>query len=223
MARHRFNQGNQKQGNNYNQSMNNNPQYNPNYSNAPQTNNAGNYQQPNQYQQNPNFQNNQQYQQPPYSQQPQSNYNQQYQQPLQQQYQQNSIEKPEANSGMRITKLVMGVLMIVVSAFIFLQGTVMGIGNSIANNHHTSGSGGVLVAMCYLVAGIVYLASKKRFGLGGDIANCVILVLAWLIAISNADKTYADLPIWGWMAFIIGIGFLIWYILANKKFKNKTK
>ncbi|MBA1435257.1 hypothetical protein EQ827_08430 [Lactobacillus bombi] len=121
---------------------------------------------------------------------------------------------------MWVTKLVTGILMIIVSLFIFFQGTLMGIGNTIANNHHTSGTAGIFTALFYLVAGIVYLSTKKMHSLGGDIANCIILIITWLFAITNADKVFADLKIWGWLALIIGAGFLIWHIIDNKKNKS---
>lgn len=121
---------------------------------------------------------------------------------------------------MKTTKLVTGIIMIILSIFIFFQGTIMGISNSMSNNHHTSGSGGILVALLYLVAGIVYLSTKKMKSLGGDIANCIILVITWLMAISNADKAYTDLPVWGWIALIVGVGFLVWHIFNNKKQKG---
>lgn len=122
--------------------------------------------------------------------------------------------------NMKTTKLVAGILMIISSIFIFFQGTVMGISNSMSNNHHTSGSGGILVALLYLVAGIIYLSTKKMKSLSGDIANCIILVITWLMAISNADKAYTDLLIWGWIALIVGVGFLVWHIFNNKKQKG---
>ncbi|KRN31649.1 hypothetical protein QS460_04235 [Liquorilactobacillus mali] len=120
---------------------------------------------------------------------------------------------------MKTTKLVFGILMIVLSVFIGLQSMVAGLGNSLESNHQHGGSAGILVAVLYLVAGIVYLATKSTKKLGGDIANFILLALAWLLGVSNAGS-YGDLTVWGWLALIIGALFLIWHIFSNKKSKN---
>lgn len=120
---------------------------------------------------------------------------------------------------MKSAKLVVGILMIILAVFIVFQSMVVGVGNSLANNHQTSGSGGFLVAICYLVAGIVYIVAHKSVKLGGDITNLIILLLAWLFGISSAGS-YSDLNVWAWLAFIIGVGFFVWHLLGNRS--NKT-
>lgn len=117
---------------------------------------------------------------------------------------------------MKTTKLVVGILMIVLSVFIFFQSTVAGLGNAISNNGEIGGSGGVITAIIFLATGIVYLASKSKVKLTADIINMVLLVIAWLFAITSAGS-YSDLTIWGWLALIIGVGFFIWHLIANKK------
>lgn len=116
---------------------------------------------------------------------------------------------------MKTTKLVMGIIMIVLSVFIFFQSSIAGLGNALSQNGESSGSAGVFVALLYLASGIVYLATKSKEGLGGDIASLVMLVVAWLF--SFAAGSYADLTIWGWFAFIIGVGFFSWHYLVNRK------
>ncbi|EJF00809.1 hypothetical protein [Liquorilactobacillus mali] len=120
---------------------------------------------------------------------------------------------------MKTTKLVFGILMIVLSVFIGLQSMVTGLGNSLESNNQHGGSAGILVGILYLVAGIVYLATKSAKKLGADIANFILLALAWLLGVSNAGS-YGDLTVWGWLALIIGALFLVWHILSNKKAKN---
>lgn len=123
---------------------------------------------------------------------------------------------------MKTAKLVFGILMIVLSVFIALQSMVAGLGNSLTSNHEHGGSAGILVAILYLAAGIVYLATKSAKKLGGDIANFILLALAWLLGTSNAGS-YSDLTVWGWLALIIGILFLIWHIVANKNSNNNLQ
>lgn len=122
---------------------------------------------------------------------------------------------------MKTTKLVAGILMIVLSVFIGFQSMAVGLGDALENNNNTSGSGGIIVAILFLVAGIVYLATKSKKKLGGDIANLILLLIAWIIGLSNIG-VYSDLVIWSWLAFIIGVVFFIWHLVKNKKLKNKT-
>lgn len=119
---------------------------------------------------------------------------------------------------MKTSKLVAGILMIVLSVFIIFQSMVAGLGNALAENNQSGGSAGVIIAIAYLVAGIVYLATRKAKGLGGDIANLIILVIAGITGITNAGS-YSDLNVWGWLAIIVGIGFFLWHFLVNRKNK----
>ncbi|GAA3020558.1 hypothetical protein [Tetragenococcus solitarius] len=120
---------------------------------------------------------------------------------------------------MKTTKLVAGILMIVLSVFILFQSTVAGLGNALSGNGETGGSGGMITAIIYLTTGIVYIATKSNKKMTADIINMILLLIAWLSAISNAGS-YSDLTVWGWLAFIIGIGFFVWHIFANRKTKS---
>lgn len=119
---------------------------------------------------------------------------------------------------MKTTKLVVGILMIVLSVFIFFQSSVAGLGNAMTANGQTSGSSGVLLAIMYLASGIVYICTRKKNGLGGDIAGLVMMIIAALMGF-NAGS-YSDLVIWAWLAFIIGVGFFVWHLMVNKKAKQ---
>lgn len=122
---------------------------------------------------------------------------------------------------MKTTKLVAGILMIVLSVFILFQSTVAGVGNALSDNGETGGSGGLFTAIIFLVAGIVYLASKSKKKLTADTINMVLLLIAWIFALTSAGS-YGDLVVWGWLAFIIGVGFFVWHLLVNKKGKQST-
>ena len=121
---------------------------------------------------------------------------------------------------MKVTKLVVGILQIVIAVFIIFQSMAVGIGHAMENSHDAGGSAGMITAILFLVSGIVYLSTKKSQKMGGDIANLIINLIAWCFAISNAHD-YTDLAIWGWLAFIIGVGFFVWHLIANKKSQAK--
>lgn len=119
---------------------------------------------------------------------------------------------------MKTTKLVVGIIMIVLSVLIFFQASIAGLGNAVAGTGETSGSSGIFLAIMYLASGIVYICTRKKEGLGGDIAGLVMMVMASMMGF-NAGS-YSDLVIWSWLAFVIGVGFLVWHLAANKKAKN---
>ena len=116
----------------------------------------------------------------------------------------------------KVTKLVVGILQILIAIFIVFQSMAVGLGHAMENSNDVGGSAGMFVAILFFVSGIVYLCTKKMDKLGGDIACLIINLIAWLLAITNAHD-YSDLTIWGWLAFIIGVGFFVWHLLANKK------
>lgn len=117
---------------------------------------------------------------------------------------------------MKTTKLVAGIMEIVLSAFIVFQSMAAGFVNAVEENGSASGSMGIFVALAYLITGIVYLSSKKSKKLTADSINMVILVLVGVIALVDTG-IYADLLIWAWLGIIIGAGFFIWHLVVNKK------
>lgn len=117
---------------------------------------------------------------------------------------------------MKTTKLVAGIMEIVLSAFIVFQSMATGFVNAVEENGSASGSMGIFVALAYLITGIVYLSSKKSKKLTADSINMVILVLVGVIALMDTG-IYADLLIWAWLGIIIGAGFFIWHLVVNKK------
>ncbi|WP_143463735.1 hypothetical protein [Levilactobacillus enshiensis] len=120
---------------------------------------------------------------------------------------------------MKTTKLVTGIIMIIFAVFIFFQSMAVGVGDALEGGKHVSGTSGMFVAILYLASGIVYLATRKAEKMGGDIATFVMMILAWIIGLSDVGF-YTDLQIWAWLAFIIGVGFFVWHIMANRKLKH---
>lgn len=121
---------------------------------------------------------------------------------------------------MKITKLVVGILQIVLAVYIVFQSIAVGIGHAMENSSDTGGTAGMITAILFLTTGIVYISTRKSPKLGGDIAGLVMMLLTWLFAITNAHD-YSDLQIWGWLAFIIGVGFFVWHLIVNKKSQAK--
>ena len=70
---------------------------------------------------------------------------------------------------MKTAKLVIGIISIVLFGLILFQSCAAGIGNSLEGNGETSGSSGVFLALCMLIAGIVGIATRK--GIAGGFVS----------------------------------------------------
>jgi Ni,Fe-hydrogenase I cytochrome b subunit len=118
---------------------------------------------------------------------------------------------------MKTTKLIIGIISIVLSAFIIFQSFAAGIGNAIAGSGETSGSSGLFLAVCMLIAGIVGIAT--RTGLAGGFVAAGFYLLGGLIGIVNYGS-FSDLLIWSILCFILAAVYLISGILIRNKEKN---
>ncbi|RMC41849.1 hypothetical protein F5ESL0233_05960 [Lactobacillus sp. ESL0233] len=122
---------------------------------------------------------------------------------------------------MKVTKLIVGILQMVLAAFIVFQSCAVGASHAMENKtSDAGGSAGIIVALLFLACGITYVATRNAKGLGGDIAGLVMMLISWIVAITNGHD-YTDLVIWGWTAFIIGVGFFVWHLVLNKKSSGK--
>lgn len=120
---------------------------------------------------------------------------------------------------MKTAKLVIGIISIVLFGFILFQSCAAGIGNAIEGNGETSGSSGVFVALCMLIAGIVGIATRK--GIAGGFVSGGFYAIGGLIGIANYGS-YSDLMIWSIFSFIFAIVFITGSIMTKGK-NNKTK
>lgn len=116
---------------------------------------------------------------------------------------------------MKTSRLVIGIISIVLSLIVTFQSCAAGIGNSLAENKEVSGSAGLFLAICMLVAGIVGIAARKSKG-GTITAGCFYIV-GGIIGLANAGS-YSDLKIWAVLSFI----FAVVFILTAIKQKEKT-
>ena len=105
---------------------------------------------------------------------------------------------------MKTLKLVLGILCIVLSAFVIFQSCAAGVGNALAENGEVSGSAGMIVAIALLAGGIVMLATRKAEKKGGSIACIIIFALGALLGFMNAG-TFADLKIWSGLCIVLAV------------------
>lgn len=96
---------------------------------------------------------------------------------------------------MKTTKLVLGILTIIVSCLVMFQSCAAGVFNAMEDNGEASGSGGAFVAMLMLAGGITMIASRKNTSRGGSVAGVIIFAIAAVIGFATAGS-FADLKIW---------------------------
>lgn len=116
---------------------------------------------------------------------------------------------------MKTTKLVIGILSIILSLIILFQSCAAGLVNSVAQNNKSDGTGGMILAVCFLVAGITAVATRKPKSKGGYVAGG-FYVAGGLIAFASAG-IFKDLYVWGTLAIAFGLVFIIGDYLSNKK------
>lgn len=116
---------------------------------------------------------------------------------------------------MRTAKLVIGIVSMVLFAIITLQSCAAGISNSLEGSGEVSGSAGLILGICMLIAGIVGVATRngKR---GGAFAAGGFYLAGGLLGFVNAGS-YGDLYIWSVLSMIFGLFFIIGTIISEKK------
>ena len=110
-------------------------------------------------------------------------------------------------------KKVIGILSIVLFTLVSFQSCAAGLGNAMQNNKEASGAAGFMLALAWLIAGIILLCSKKNKGM--VITSIVFYALAGIIGIANVGS-FSDLQIWSIVSFIF-TGLLIFHLIRNKQ------
>ncbi len=116
---------------------------------------------------------------------------------------------------MKTWKLVSGILSTVLFVLVAFQSCAAGLGNALAENGESSGSGGIVVAILMLSGGIVSIATRKSKGKGGNIALIVLFGLAALVGFGSAGS-FTDLNIWAFWCLINAILAVVAMVKSKK-------
>lgn len=114
---------------------------------------------------------------------------------------------------MKTTKLVIGIVSIVLFLVVIFQSCAAGIGNALEGNGETSGSSGAFLALCMLIAGIVGIATRSKTA--GGIVSGVFYAIGGIIGISNYGS-YSDLAVWSVLCFAFALVFILGSIFTRK-------
>lgn len=116
---------------------------------------------------------------------------------------------------MKTWKLVSAILSMILFVVVSFQSCAVGIGNTLADNGETGGSGGIILAILMLAGGIVSVATRKSDGKGGNIALIVLFGLAALFGFANMGS-YSDLGIWSAWCLINAVLAVVSIVKGNK-------
>lgn len=115
---------------------------------------------------------------------------------------------------MKATKLVIGIVSMVLFILISFQSCAAGIGNALAENGEASGTAGFILALFMLISGIVGVAGKNSKG--ATITAGLFYAVGGLLGIANVGS-FADLQIWSVLSFIFAAAFLFMGIKMKKE------
>ena len=118
---------------------------------------------------------------------------------------------------MKTTKLILGIISIILFLLISFQSCAAGLGNALTNSGEVSGTAGIMLAFCMLISGIVGICTRKSKG--GGITAGIFYLFGGLLGITNYGH-FSDLAIWSVLCFIFGIVFIFGSLRMKKPEKN---
>lgn len=114
---------------------------------------------------------------------------------------------------MKTAKTIIGILGMVIFVIIMLQSCATGIANAMGENTtDTSGWAGVMIALMFLVGGIISTAGRNSRG--ASFAAMLVFAVGALFGFANIG-TFADLVVWSWLAIILAVLYLIFFIVQR--------
>lgn len=116
---------------------------------------------------------------------------------------------------MKNSKLVIGIITLVLALLVMFQSCAAGLGNALEENGEVGGSAGFLLAICFIVAGILAIVMRKKNS-GGVYVAAGFYIGGGLIGMMLAGS-YSDLYIWSGISIVFGIVFIIFNIMARRK------
>lgn len=116
---------------------------------------------------------------------------------------------------MKTTKLVLGIVSMVLFVFIVLQSCAAGVNNTLEENGEVGGTAGLLLGICMLVAAIVGVATRKG-GKGGAYTAGGFYLAGGVLGLVCAGS-YTDLYIWSTLSLAFGVVFIAGTVISAKK------
>lgn len=113
-------------------------------------------------------------------------------------------------------RLVLGIIALVLCAFIIFQSCAAGAANALEANDSFSGSSGLMLAIFLLAGGIVGIATRKSIKIGGLIACTILFAIGAIMGATSWNSNYSDLRIWTVVCLVYAVFYLICAIKTKK-------
>lgn len=117
------------------------------------------------------------------------------------------------------TRMVIGIIMLVLSAFILFQSCAVGVANSFENPMGNDGSLGFAFAISMVVFGIIGIATRSTPHAATPLILGILMVVIGFVIGRGYSGTYTDLNLWGWLMCIFGVIYMISAAMLSKKTK----
>lgn len=114
---------------------------------------------------------------------------------------------------MKTTRLIIGIISIVLSFIVSLQSCAAGLIGGIEQSGDTSGTGGIVVSLLMLISGITAICCRKSKS--GSIVTGGFYILAALLGFASGG-IFADLIAWSYLCLIFGAIFIVTGIKQKK-------
>lgn len=107
---------------------------------------------------------------------------------------------------MKTAKLIIGIVSMVLSVVVMFQSCAAGVVEAIEDSDGSSGGAGMILAFCFLIAGIVGVVTRNSKG--GGITTGVFYAIGGLVGVANIG-VFGDLMIWSVLSFVFATVYII--------------
>ena len=114
----------------------------------------------------------------------------------------------EGNDIVKILKLIVGILCILLAAFLALQTFLLGAGNALVRPLEVSGISAFVIIALLFVCGVIMVSSYQARGVGGEVF-CIILFSLGTASALLFNGRIADLQLWAWICLGLSVFNLI--------------
>lgn len=116
---------------------------------------------------------------------------------------------------MRVTKLVVGILLVVLATWLLVEGLLGGLLGIWQTRSIAGGILEIILGGLFMGAGIVYICLEKSPYLGGDITGLALLIPGGLVGIAGGFFN-RWMFLYALISFVIGVGFFAWHMMVGE-------